>query len=153
MMVTFCSALLPSEYQCWELSPLQMSPNSLSRRGYRPTSAFFGTKLARQLVNENRKADLVVANNVLAHVPDINDFVAGIHCLLKPDGVATLEFPHIERLIAEHQFDTIYHEHFSYLSALIVERIARMHGLRLFDVEVLSTHGGSLRAFSHTKPR
>ena len=108
---------------------------------------FFGTKLAQRLVNENRMADLIVANNVLAHVPDINDFITGIHCLLKPDGVATLEFPHIERLIAENQFDTIYHEHYSYLSAIVVERIARMHGLRLFDVEVLPTHGGSLRAY------
>jgi SAM-dependent methyltransferase len=109
--------------------------------------AFFGTALARQLVAEQRKADLVVANNVLAHVPDINDFVAGVACLLKSNGVATLEFPHIERLIAENQFDTIYHEHFSYLSATVVERIARMHHLTLIDVEKLSTHGGSLRVY------
>jgi SAM-dependent methyltransferase len=108
---------------------------------------FFGTKLAQQLVAEKGPADLIVANNVLAHVPDINDFVTGIRCLLKPDGVATLEFPHIERLIAENQFDTIYHEHFSYLSATVVERIARLHGLRLIDVEKLSTHGGSLRVY------
>jgi SAM-dependent methyltransferase len=108
---------------------------------------FFGTTLAQQLVSEGSQADLIVANNVLAHVPDINDFVAGIRHLLKPQGVATLEFPHIERLIAENQFDTIYHEHFSYLSATVVERIARAHGLRLFDVETLSTHGGSLRVY------
>jgi len=116
-------------------------------KGIPTRSAFFGTSLAQQLVLERREADLIVANNVLAHVPDINDFVNGIHCLLKPHGVATLEFPHIERLIAENQFDTIYHEHFSYLSATVVERVARMHGLRLFDVEKLSTHGGSLRVY------
>jgi SAM-dependent methyltransferase len=109
--------------------------------------AFFGTKLAQQLAAEGREADLIVANNVLAHVPDINDFVSGIRCLLKPEGVATLEFPHIERLMAENQFDTIYHEHFSYLSATVVDRIARASGLRLFDVEKLSTHGGSLRVY------
>jgi SAM-dependent methyltransferase len=108
---------------------------------------FFGTKLAQQLAAWNRTADLVVANNVLAHVPDINDFVAGIQAVLKQDGVATLEFPHLERLIAENQFDTIYHEHFSYLSLAVVERIARVHGLRLIDVERLSTHGGSLRVY------
>ena len=116
-------------------------------KGIPTISVFFGKKLAEQLVLEGREADLIVANNVLAHVPDINDFVNGIHCLLKPQGVATLEFPHIERLMAENQFDTIYHEHFSYLSATVVERIARMHGLRLFDVEKLSTHGGSLRLY------
>ena len=109
--------------------------------------AFFGTGFAQQLAREGCKADLIVANNVLAHVPDINDFVNGIHCFLKPHGVATLEFPHIERLISENQFDTIYHEHFSYLSATVVDRVARMHGLRLFDVERLSTHGGSLRVY------
>src|SRR5262245_2195461 len=116
-------------------------------KGIPTRSAFFGTKLAQQLALEGQEADLIVANNVLAHVPDINDFVNGIHCLLKPQGVATLEFPHIERLMAETQFDTIYHEHFSYLSATVVERIARVHGLRLFDVERLSTHGGSLRIY------
>ena len=116
-------------------------------KGIPTISAFFGTGLAKQLVLEGRAADLIVANNVLAHVPDINDFVNGIGCLLKPNGVATLEFPHIERLMAENQFDTIYHEHFSYLSATVVERIARTHGLRLFDVEMLSTHGGSLRVY------
>jgi SAM-dependent methyltransferase len=118
-----------------------------AEKGIPTRAAFFGTALAQQLVVEGRKADLIVANNVLAHVPDINDFINGIHCLLKPNGVATLEFPHIERLIAENQFDTIYHEHFSYLSASVVERIARLHGLRLFDVEKLSTHGGSLRVY------
>jgi SAM-dependent methyltransferase len=116
-------------------------------KGIPTVSAFFGTELAEQLVREGRAADLIVANNVLAHVPDINDFVNGIRCLLKQHGVATLEFPHIERLMTDNQFDTIYHEHFSYLSATVVERIARMHSLRLFDVETLSTHGGSLRVY------
>lgn len=108
---------------------------------------FFGTNLARQLVKEGRKADLVIGNNVLAHVPDINDFVAGICHLLKPEGVATLEFPHLERLMAENQFDTIYHEHFSYLSATVISRMAGMHNLRFIDVEELPTHGGSLRIY------
>jgi SAM-dependent methyltransferase len=116
-------------------------------KGIPTRTAFFCTRLAEELVLEGLKADLIVANNVLAHVPDINDFVNGIHRLLKPRGVATLEFPHLERLIAENQFDTIYHEHFSYLSLTVVERIARLHGLRLFDVEKLSTHGGSLRVY------
>lgn len=108
---------------------------------------FFGRSLAQSLVGEGRRADLVIGNNVLAHVPDINDFVAGVRLLLKPDGVATFEFPHLERLIAENQFDTIYHEHFSYLSAIVVDRLARMHDLKVFDVEELPTHGGSLRVY------
>ena len=108
---------------------------------------FFGTKLATQLAEKKQRADLIIANNVLAHVPDINDFVAGIQCLLKPEGIATLEFPHLERLIEHNQFDTIYHEHFSYLSASIVDRIAHAHGLRMVDVEELPTHGGSLRVY------
>ena len=108
---------------------------------------FFGVKLARELAQSDRKADLVVANNVLAHVPDINDFVAGMKILLKPEGVVTVEFPHLEKLIKYNQFDTIYHEHFSYLSASVVERIARAHGLKIIDIEELSTHGGSLRVY------
>ena len=116
-------------------------------KGVRTRVGFFGTALARQLVDEKLKADLVVGNNVLAHVPDINDFVAGIGHLLKPEGIATLEFPHLERLMVGNQFDTIYHEHFSYLSGLVVARIAAKHGLRLVDVEELPTHGGSLRVY------
>ena len=117
------------------------------QKGISTHVGFFGTKLATQLAGANQKADLIVANNVLAHVPNINDFVAGIQCLLKADGIATLEFPHIAQLIAQNQFDTIYHEHFSYLSASIVQRIALAHGLRMVDVEELSTHGGSLRVY------
>ncbi|TPL67590.1 class I SAM-dependent methyltransferase [Mesorhizobium sp. B2-3-15] len=108
---------------------------------------FFGVRLANQLVGEGRRADLIIGNNVLAQVPDLNDFVAGIRILLKPEGVVTLEFPHIERLMAENQFDTIYHEHFSYFSLLTIEIMAARHGLRLIDVEELPTHGGSLRVY------
>jgi SAM-dependent methyltransferase len=108
---------------------------------------FFGTKLADELVAEGQRADLIVGNNVLAQVPDLNDFMAGMARLLKPEGLITLEFPHLERLIAENQFDTIYHEHFSYFSLLTVERLAARHKLRLIDVEELPTHGGSLRVY------
>ena len=110
--------------------------------------AFFGTATARRLAEAGSRADLMVANNVLAHVPDLNDFVAGFKILLKPTGVATFEFPHLLRLIRECQFDTIYHEHFSYLSLLAVDRIFAHHGLAVFDVEELPTHGGSLRVYA-----
>ena len=108
---------------------------------------FFGLGLAKRLVSEGRQADLIIGNNVLAQVPDLNDFTAGMAHLLAPNGVITLEFPHIERLIAENQFDTIYHEHFSYFSFITIERLAGKHGLKIFDVEHLSTHGGSLRVY------
>lgn len=114
-------------------------------KGIETRTAFFGVALARQLVAEGRQADLIIGNNVLAQVPDLNDFVAGMVILLKPDGVITLEFPHLARLIAEGQFDTIYHEHFSYFSLLAIEQIAARHQLRLIDVEEIPTHGGSLR--------
>ena len=110
--------------------------------------AFFGTATARRLAEAGNRADLMVANNVLAHVPDLNDFVAGFKILLKPTGVATFEFPHLLGLIRECQFDTIYHEHFSYLSLLAVDRIFAHHGLAVFDVEELPTHGGSLRVYA-----
>ena len=108
---------------------------------------FFGVELAEALVADGRRADLIIGNNVLAQVPDLNDFVAGMARLLKPEGVITLEFPHLERLMAENQFDTIYHEHFSYFSLITIERLAARHGLRLIDVDELSTHGGSLRVY------
>jgi len=108
---------------------------------------FFGRETARELVGEH-EADLIVGNNVLAHVPDINDFVAGLKLLLKPEGVITMEFPHLMRLVDEVQFDTIYHEHFSYLSCSTARRIFFAHGLELFDVEELPTHGGSLRIYA-----
>jgi SAM-dependent methyltransferase len=108
---------------------------------------FFGAELAEALIAEGKEADLIVGNNVLAQVPDLNDFVSGMALLLAKEGVVTLEFPHLERLIAENQFDTIYHEHFSYFSLITIERLAARHGLKLIDVEELSTHGGSLRVY------
>jgi hypothetical protein len=109
---------------------------------------FFGVNTARELVAEGKQADLLLGNNVLAHVPDITDFVGGMKVLLKAQGVITMEFPHLMRLMEENQFDTIYHEHFSYLSFLAVEKIFASGGLRIFDVEELSTHGGSLRIYA-----
>ena len=109
---------------------------------------FFGTLTARELAAEGKKADLLLGNNVLAHVPDLNDFVAGMTLLLKPEGVITMEFPHLMRLMAENQFDTIYHEHFSYFSFRTAERVFARHGLTLFDMEELPTHGGSLRIYA-----
>jgi len=109
---------------------------------------FFGTELARDLAAEGRCADLVLGNNVLAQVPDLNDFVEGLKILLKPQGLLTLEFPHLLRLIERNEFDTIYHEHFSYFSMLTTARILEDHALKVFDVEELSTHGGSLRVFA-----
>ncbi len=109
---------------------------------------FFGTETARRLAAEGHTADLLIANNVLAHVPNVNDFVNGLGLLLEPDGVITVEFPHLLKLIAQNQFDTIYHEHFSYFSFLTVERIFAAHGLSLFDVDELPTHGGSLRIYA-----
>jgi SAM-dependent methyltransferase len=116
-------------------------------RGIPTTVEFFGRATARGLVARELRADLIVANNVLAHVPDINDFLGGVAILLAPGGVVTMEFPHLQRLVEEKQWDTIYHEHFSYLSFLTATRIFAAHGLRLFDVEELSTHGGSLRVY------
>ena len=108
---------------------------------------FFGRETARELRAEGKTADLILGNNVLAQVPDINDFVAGIKILLAPSGVVTIEFPHLMRLMEDNQFDTIYHEHFFYFSLMTAEQIFAAHGLRLFDVEELSTHGGSLRIY------
>jgi 2-polyprenyl-3-methyl-5-hydroxy-6-metoxy-1,4-benzoquinol methylase len=112
---------------------------------------FFGVATAKELAEQNNKADLLLGNNVLAHVPDINDFVAGMKTILKQDGVITMEFPHLLQLISQNQFDTIYHEHFSYLSLTTVEQIFAYHGLTLFDVEELATHGGSLRIYAKHK--
>jgi SAM-dependent methyltransferase len=108
---------------------------------------FFGVQTARELAEGGQSADLLVGNNVLAHVPDLNDFVAGLKILLKPQGVITMEFAHLLRLMEKNEFDTIYHEHFSYLSLLAVEVIFAAHGLTLFDVEEIPTHGGSLRIY------
>ncbi|HID97613.1 MAG TPA: methyltransferase domain-containing protein, partial [Thermodesulfobacteriaceae bacterium] len=113
---------------------------------------FFGTNTARELAESGQQGDLVIGNNVLAHVPDLNDFVAGLKTILGDKGLITMEFPHLMRLMDENQFDTIYHEHFSYFSFMTVEKIFAHHGLTLFDVEELQTHGGSLRIFArHTE--
>jgi hypothetical protein len=117
-------------------------------KGIPTTTEFFGTATAYQLRDDGKAADLLIGNNVLAHVPDLNDFVAGMKILLMPQGVITMEFPHLLRLMAENQFDTIYHEHFSYFSFTTVEKVFSAHGLTLFDVEELSTHGGSLRIYA-----
>jgi SAM-dependent methyltransferase len=111
-------------------------------------TVFFGLQTAVELAREGKQADLLIGNNVLAHVPDLNDFVAGLKAALKPDGRLSLEFPHLLRLIEGVQFDTIYHEHFSYFSLLTVMRVLARHGLLVFDVEELPTHGGSLRIFA-----
>lgn len=121
-------------------------------KGIRTEVRFFGTETARSLAGQYGKADLLLGNNVLAHVPDINDFVGGMKAMLAEGGVITMEFPHLQRLIEENQFDTIYHEHFSYLSFVAVNRIFAHHGITLFDVEELPTHGGSLRIYGrHTE--
>ena len=121
-------------------------------RGVPSTSRFFGLETARNIAEERGRPDLLLGNNVLAHVPDLNDFVAGMKHLLAPKGVITMEFPHLQRLMASNQFDTIYHEHFSYFSFVAVERVFAHHGLTLFDVEELTTHGGSLRIYGrHTE--
>jgi 2-polyprenyl-3-methyl-5-hydroxy-6-metoxy-1,4-benzoquinol methylase len=116
-------------------------------KGIPSISKFFGVQTAKELVAEGKKADLLLGNNVLAHVPDVNDFVAGMKIILKPDGIFTMEFPHLLQLMQQNQFDTIYHEHFSYFSFLTVEKIFAAHDLTLFDVEELPTHGGSLRIY------
>jgi hypothetical protein len=126
-------------------------------RGVPTITKLFGRQTARELVAAGTRPNLICGSNVLAQVPDVNDFVAGIKILLAPGGVVTIEFPHLMRLMAENQFDTIYHEHFSYFSFLTAERIFAAHGLTLFDVEELPTHGGSLRIFGRhaedpTKP-
>jgi C-methyltransferase-like protein/putative zinc binding protein/methyltransferase family protein len=117
-------------------------------RGVPTLVKFFGEQTAQELVDEGKRADLILGNNVLAQVPDLNSFVAGMSILLKPAGTVTIEFPHLVRLIEGNQFDTIYHEHFSYFSLLAVERIFARHGLTVFDVEELWTHGGSLRIWA-----
>ena len=117
-------------------------------KGVPTLTEFFGAELASKLAGEGTLADLIIGNNVLAQVPDLNSFVAGITTLLRPEGVVTIEFPHLQQLVEQNQFDTIYHEHFSYFSLVSAERIFAAHGLRIFDVEELWTHGGSLRIYA-----
>ncbi len=122
--------------------------NAAIEKGIPTLIKFFGEKTAWELARKGMLADLLIANNVLAHVPDLNDFIGGIKRILKKEGVVTIEFPHLMKLIEENQFDTIYHEHFSYFTCTVVDKILNHHGLRVFDVEELSTHGGSLRIFA-----
>lgn len=132
---------------CYGVEPTASTARAARDRGLTIVEAFFGTELASSLAAAGRQADLMVANNVLAHVPDINDFVAGFARLLKPQGVATFEFPHLLSLLQGCQFDTIYHEHFSYLSLTALQAVFAAAGLQVFDVERLPTHGGSLRVY------
>lgn len=133
---------------CLGIEPTHETAQAARGRGIEIVEAFFGVALGRKLAGEGRSADLMAANNVLAHVPDINDFVGGFRELLKPGGVATFEFPHLLNLVEQCQFDTIYHEHYSYLSLSAVASIFAANGLAVFDVEPLPTHGGSLRVYA-----
>ncbi len=133
---------------CTGIEPTTSTASAARAKGIDIVEEFFGVNLAKHLVADGKQADLTAANNVLAHVPDINNFVAGFTALLKPNGVATFEFPHLLNLIELNQFDTIYHEHFSYLSLTAVRHIFAANGLSVFDVQELPTHGGSLRVFA-----
>lgn len=143
LLKNFVAAGIP----CLGIEPTASTAAAAEALGIPVLQEFFGEQLARRLAGEGRQADLILGNNVYAHVPDINDFTAGLKAALKPGGTITLEFPHILRLIVQTQFDTIYHEHFSYLSLYTVCRIFAAVGLRVWDVEPLPTHGGSLRVF------
>ena len=138
---------------CYGIEPTHGTAIAARQKGIEIIEEFFGEQLATDLLNQGRQADLMVANNVLAHVPDINDFVKGFSVLLKKDGVATFEFPYLVNLIEKNQFDTIYHEHYSYLSLSSVKSIFEFNGLKVFDVEQIKTHGGSLRVFTERSDR
>jgi 2-polyprenyl-3-methyl-5-hydroxy-6-metoxy-1,4-benzoquinol methylase len=133
------------------IEPTSNTAEAAIKKGINTVVDFFGVRLARQLVEKNIRADLLLGNNVLAHVPDIIDFVGGMKIILKPTGVITMEFPHLVQLIENNQFDTIYHEHFSYLSFYTVKKIFESQGLELFDVDEIPTHGGSLRIYAKHK--
>ena len=143
LLRNFVSAGIP----CLGIEPTDSTASAAEALGIPVLRAFFGEALGRQLAGDGKRADLICGNNVYAHVPDINDFTRGLAAVLKPGGVITLEFPHLMPLVAEAQFDTIYHEHFSYLSLIAVTRIFEAAGLRIFDLDHLSTHGGSLRIY------
>jgi len=143
LLKNFVAAGVP----CLGIEPTASTAAAAESLGIPVVREFFGVTLARRLVDEGKQADLILGNNVYAHVPDINDFTAGLKLALKPGGTITLEFPHLMRLMAHAQFDTVYHEHYSYLSLHAVSRIFLQAGLRVFDVEQLSTHGGSLRVY------
>lgn len=135
---------------CYGIEPTVSTATAAKALGLTILDRFFGRTLAQELATQGKQADLIAANNVLAHVPDINDFVAGFALLLKPGGVATFEFPHLLSMVRLGQFDTAYHEHYSYLSLHAVQRIFATNGLQVFDVENLATHGGSLRVYAQT---
>ncbi|KUH80947.1 SAM-dependent methyltransferase [Mycobacterium sp. GA-1999] len=140
-------SFVAAEIPCLGIEPTASTAAAAEALGIPVAREFFGEALGRRLSSEGRRADLIVGNNVYAHVPDINDFTRGLAAALKPEGVVTLEFPHLMPLIERTQFDTIYHEHFSYLSLTTVAQIFAMAGLRAWDVEELPTHGGSLRVY------
>ena len=142
-----------SGIQVLGIEPAQNVAGVARSKGVPTVSKFLGERTAQDIVAESGQADVVLGNNVLAHVPNLNDFVEGMRRLLKPDGVITMEFPHLVELMKQNQFDTIYHEHFSYLSLTTVEQVFAAHQLAIFDVESLSTHGGSIRIFArHSGP-
>ena len=132
---------------CYGVEPTHSTAEASEKLGIENIKEFFGTELAKELAMKDMQCDLVLGNNVFAHVPDINDFTSGIATLLKPSGVVTLEFPHLLRLLESCQFDTIYHEHYSYLSLHAVQKIFSKAGLRIFDIEEIDTHGGSIRVY------
>jgi SAM-dependent methyltransferase len=144
LLKNFVAAGIPS----LGIEPAENVAAEARRQGIPTETTFFGADLARTLVDEGKRADLLIGNNVLAHVPDLNDFVAGMSIVLSPGGVITMEFPHVLQLIAQNQFDTIYHEHFSYFSLMTATRIFAANHLRIFDVEQIETHGGSLRIYA-----
>jgi len=143
LLKNFVAACIP----CLGIEPTDSTAEAAEQLGIPVLRQFFGEKLGQQLAKEGKQADLIAGNNVYAHVPDINDFTLGLKAALKPGGVITLEFPHLMRLIEQTQFDTVYHEHFSYLSLYTVSRIFKNAGLRVWKVEEMPTHGGSLRVF------
>ena len=132
---------------CYGIEPTESTANASKEKGIDVIIDFFSKKLANKLIKERGYADLVIANNVLAHVPDINDFMESFYTILKPQGIITFEFPHLLNLIKLNQFDTIYHEHFSYLSLIAVQNIIEKFKLEIFNIEEISTHGGSLRLY------
>lgn len=133
---------------CVGIEPTAGTAKAARARGIETLEYFFGNRFAQDFAETRRKADLVIANNVLAHVPNLNDFVAGLCAVLAPEGVITVEFPHLMQLVAQRQFDTVYHEHFSYFSLHTAQRVFASQGLRIWDVEELRTHGGSLRLWA-----
>jgi len=136
---------------CYGIEPTKSTAKVAQEKGIKIIEDFFGASLANELVLKFGHVDFMIANNVLAHVPNINDFVEGFHILLKPTGIATFEFPHLLNLVLMNQFDTIYHEHYSYLSIIAIESIFKKNGLMIFNIEKIPTHGGSLRVFVQKK--